>query len=1070
MQTIARLIPRSFSPMKTLLKLFPLLLMIVICVRPSSAQTAGGSIQGVLTDATGAVIPNAEVVIRNVATGLTRAVKTNAAGLYNAPLLPAGAYEITAKATGFSTEVVTGIVLTVGAEQVVNLAMKLGAVGEKVEVSGGAPSVDLATSTLGHVVNEKSIQELPLNGRDWTQLATLQPGVQIVRAQDLGDSSRTQRGNGIQMSISGGRPSENNYRLNGITINDYANTGPGSALGINLGVDAIQEFSVLTSTYSAEYGRTSGGVINAITRSGANDLHGSGYYFHRNRALDARNFFDISNTPPPFRRHQYGGSIGGPVRHDKTFFFMDYEELREFLSQTVNSVAPSAAARNGDLSTGKVSVNPAVAPFLNLYPLPNAGLIGKGDSGSYVFAGRRLSHQEFVTGKIDHKFSDRDALNGTYLFDNALINAPDEFNNKAVSVPSRRQNITLEETHIFSPTLFNSLRVGFVRVHAADGLSQDIFNPLLKDPSLGFLPGSAAGQITVSGLTTFTGGAGGTNSYEFFYNSFQEYDDLLITRGKHSIKLGGGVERIQNNYNSTNLPAGSYAFGSLAGLLQGQGTNFQAQLPGSDTARGVRQTVVGAYVQDDYHVLRNLTLNVGLRYEIATVPTESNGKIGTLRSPTDTQVTVGQLFHNNTFKNFAPRVGFAWDPFGSGKTSVRAGFGMFDVLPLSYLFVNRITRTPPFFRTGLTSNPPASAFPKGAFALLGPQSFRTIYIEQNPKRSYKLQYNLTLQRQLSESLSITVGFVGARGIHLPKSYEDIDIVPPTRKPFGYVWPLNSTTNSRINPSFGRIAGTYWNVDSYYHALQLAVSKRLSRGLQFQASYTWQKSIDDGSNTFSDNEFTTTIGNPVWFDPGYNRSLSDYDVRHVFTLSYLYGIPMPSRWAAPLRTIAGGWQFGGIFSAQTGSPFTVVTTADRAITRNSQVGNYLGQRPNLLPLPGCDSLVNPGDVKHYVKLNCFSFPAAGTLGNLGRNTLTGPGLLNLDLSLFKNVPVRKISETFRAQFRAEFFNVMNHANFALPDNTRYQIFDANGNLTGNAGQLFKTQTPSRQIQFGLKLSF
>jgi len=1030
-------------------------------------QTATGTILGIVRDQTGAVIPGARVTIRNVATGVVRETHTNAEGLYRVPGLIPGKYEVTVQAQGFSTEVKRDITVTVGAEQVVDFTLTVGAVTERVEISGGGAAVELVTSTLSYVVDANTIRELPLNGRDWTQLATLQPGIAVVRVQDTSDLRRNQRGNGIQMTIAGGRPSENNYRWNGISINDYANTGPGSVLGTNLGVDAIQEFSVLTSTYSAEYGRTSGGVINAVTRSGANEFHGSTYYFHRNSVLDARNFFDRASDPPPFRRHQFGAAAGGPLVRDRTFWFGDYEGLREFLSVTVISTTLSDRARLGQLSTGTVEVDPAVKPFLGLYPRPNGRLLGAGDVGEFVFTSGRISRQDYATGRLDHRFSERDTVSGAYFLDDAHIDAPDEFNNKAVSMASRRQGLALEWAHTFTPWLLMTSRFGFSRTMAGNGLSTKIFNPLLQDTALGFLPGRAVGEIQVPGLSDFSGGLGGVEFNLFHYNSFQGYQDVFLTRGVHSLKIGWSLERIQNNYDSPFLPNGRFIFGSLVDFLTNKPRQLSAQLPGSDTVRGIRQTLFGAYFHDDVRWRPNVTVNLGLRYEVATVPTEVNGKLANLRRLTDAQPTVGSLFANPTRLNFAPRIGLAWDPWGNGKTSIRAGFGIFDVLPLVYIFTNRFNRTPPFFMTGFASNLPAGAFPKGAFQFLGPTSFRAIFVEPEPSRSYKMQWNLNIQRELFPRVVATVGYVGARGVHLPLAYEDVDIVLPTRTPSGYVWPPTATSR-RLNENFGRIAASMWNGDSYYHALQISIRRHFGRGFQAQGSYTWSKSIDTGSSTFSNNEYLTTIGYPYPFDLRLNRGLSDFDLRHNFVVNVLWEIPTPTSWAGPARWIFSGWQLGGIYQASSGLPFTVVLTADRAGTKSSQARNFLGQRPNLIVRPECRSLTNPGNPDRYIKLECFEFPAAGTLGSLGRNTLIGPGLSNLDFSLFKNHRIARLSETFNVQVRLEFFNVLNRTNFAPPDVTRYTIFDSAGRLVGNAGQLTRTNTSSRQIQFGMKI--
>ena len=379
------------------------LLCVVLSASPAPAQVVGATLSGTVTDSSGALIPNTQVTIKNVGTAVERTVKTDSAGFYTAPNLVPGSYEVTVTASGFVTEVRSGITLTVGAEQVLNVTLKVGGVTEKVEVTGAAPAVQLATSSISAEVNSTTVRELPLNGRSWTDLAALQPGVAGIETQFpfTSGSDRGTRGFGNQISISGARPQQNNYRLDGISLNDYSNAGPGSVLGGNLGVDAIQEFSVLTTNYSAEYGKTSGGVVNAITRSGTNQFHGSAYEFLRNSSLDARNFFDLGPVPP-FRRNQFGGGAGGPIRKDRTFIFGDFEAIRQSKGIDQVSTVPSPAARTGVLSTGNVVVDPAVQKFLGLYPLPNGPLLPSGDVGLFTFAGQQVINENYFNTRVDH--------------------------------------------------------------------------------------------------------------------------------------------------------------------------------------------------------------------------------------------------------------------------------------------------------------------------------------------------------------------------------------------------------------------------------------------------------------------------------------------------------------------------------------------------------------------------------------------------------------------------------------------------------------------------------------------
>ena len=658
------------------------------------AQVVGATLSGTVMDSSKATVPNAAILITNVQTGVARNVVSDGAGFYSAPNLLPGTYDVSVSAPGFSKLVQTGIKLTVGAEQVLNFSLNVGQVTQAVEVTAEAPIVDLASSSISAVIESTTVRELPLNGRDWTQLATLQPGVTSVSSLQADPSagfSRGNRGYGAELAISGARPQQNSYRLDGININDYANDGPGSVIGGALGVDAIEEFSVLTSNYSAEYGRTSGGVINAITRPGTNQFHGDAYEFLRNSALDARNFFDGAAIPP-FRRNQFGGSVGGPIQKDRTFFFLDYEGLRQSLGVTHRDTVLSPDARNGilhnpDGSTTTVTVSPLVQPYLPLWPLPAGGLLSTGNTGIFSFAGSDVTTENFVSARIDHTFSKADSIFGSYQFDRSPLSLPDTLGDVLVGSNTGREFVMLEENHVFSPQLTNSIRTGYNRYSAENTRSITAINPVAGDQSLGPIPGqSAAPQLTVPGLTLYTPGINPQARGVFRWNSFQVYDDVFLTRGIHSLKFGFAAERIEDNVAQPPQTNGLFKFGSLANFLTDNPSSFILNLPNSPSPeRGIRQTVIGAYVEDDVRWRSNLTLNLGLRYEMATVPTEVHGQLSTLRNLTDPTPHLGDpLFSNPTLRNFEPRIGFAWDPFRNGKTSVRGGFGLFDVLPLPY--------------------------------------------------------------------------------------------------------------------------------------------------------------------------------------------------------------------------------------------------------------------------------------------------------------------------------------------------------------------------------------------------
>src|SRR6202049_3254160 len=834
------------------------LLFSSLVLTPVSAQVAGGTISGTVTDQSGAGVPEAQISIKNIATGVSRVVSSDPAGFYSAPNLLPGTYEITTAAQGFASAVLTGVTLTVGAQEVLNLTLQVGHVNERVQVTAEVSTVQLASSSISAVVDSTTIRELPLNGRSWTDLAILQPGVSRIETQKIQNENR---GFGSQLSISGARPQQNNYRLDGVSLNDYSNGGPGSVLGGNLGVDAIQEFSVLTSNYSAEYGKTSGGVVNAVSRAGTNEFHGSVYEFLRNSALDARNFFDSSI--PPFKRNQFGASAGGPIRKDRTVVFADYEGIRQSLGVTSVVTVPSPAARSGQLcptpdpsvtpapcAPSTVTVDPSIQKILNIFPLPNLGIISSsnGELGTYGVAEQQIVSENFFTARVDHKFSDKDSLFGTYMFDNTPLTTPDNFNDVLLGALTKRQIFILEESHIFNPALINSIRFGFNRDFANGPQTVKAINPAAADPSLGPVPGYNLGTVLVPGVDKFQGGLNSIGLSLFRWNSFQVYDDVFFTRGLHSLKFGVAVERDQLNEFIINGPGGEVHFGSLSDFLTNQPQLFFAAFPTLLTPRGTRQTIVGLYAQDDWRFRRSLTLNLGVRYEMSTVPTEVQGKLSNLYNLADSSPPLGDpYFLNPTLRNFEPRVGFAWDPFRNGKTAIRGGFGMYDSLPMLYEFATLNGVAAPFFEQASTTTLPQGSFPKGAFSLLSPSSFAYDSIERNPRRNYVLQWNLNVQSELTPNLTAMIGYVGSRGIHNLFRSGDANIVMPTLTSQGYLWPVPIGSGTVINQNAGDIRYANWGGNSSYNGLVFGLTKRMSHGLSLQGSFTWSKSIDTSSS-------------------------------------------------------------------------------------------------------------------------------------------------------------------------------------------------------------------------------
>ena len=1080
-------------------------IMFLFCAVRDSAQEAGGTIVGTITDPGGAAVTGAGVSIRNVGTGVTRNTTSSEDGVYVAPNLIPGTYEITVTLTGFATAVIQNVGLLAGERRELNVSMKIGQVSDKVNVVGTEISdVELASSEVRGVMDSHTVNELPLNGRDWTSLTLLEPGVAQVRTQKaLGvGNDRPNRGLGTDITIGGNRPQGNNYQLDGVSINDYSSGSPGSVTGGVLGVDAVQEFSVITSNAPADYGKTSGGVINAASRSGTNAFHGSAYEFIRNSKLDTRNFFDTAKNSsgdlivPPFKRNQFGGTAGGPIFKDRTFFFADYEGLRQSLSQTSNITVPSANAHNGILTTGNVTVSPLVAPFLPLFPLPQTT---NGDIGTYSFVAKQITNEDFATGRLDHKISASDNMFVTFLWDQGTQQNPDSYNFKLIGNQSSRNTLGIEESHIINPTLVNTARFGFNRNVVIAFTTLSAINPAASDTSLGFNPGLPVGIITVgSGVTQFPGGLGGISAYKYHFNSYQFYDDVFWTRNKHSLKMGFYAERIQDNqFTQGASPNGFYTFGSLSSFLQDTPTTFQTLLGSSHTPRDIRQSIFGGYIQDDYKIKPRLTLNLGLRYEMATVPTEVHNELSTLINFTDISATAhlgSPYFSNPTFRNFAPRVGFAWDPTGSGKTSVRGAFGIYDVLPLPYQFELLTLLSQPFTEgssVSLTGQP--NTFPTGGYnaaVAQGGTGLRNAFVEQNPHRSYVEQWTLNVQHEVVRNFTVTAAYVGSHGVHLPFHADEINDVQPTLSPVGYLWPGPGVTGTRLFPNLtGQVSTNQWSTSSTYHGLNLSAIKRLSHGLQFQGSYTFSKSLDDGSSGIAGDTFGNSVSSLPLFDPRLRHGPSDFDVRHVGAINAIWLVPNPTGWSEVPKYMASGWQIGGIYTVTSGLPFTPVIGGDPLGLKGADIYAF----PNRVP--GCDPINSnfKSQGLHYINLGCFTLPVApismaaeckpfagaavappagdvycaNLLGNSSRNSVYGPHLQDFDFSLFKNNPVPRISDTFNIQFRWEVFNLFNHANFNPPAPAARQIFATSG-ATNNAGVLTSpTITFSRQMQFSLK---
>jgi Carboxypeptidase regulatory-like domain len=1030
-----------------------------VCIAQGDAR----SIYGRVTDSSGDPVVNASITVTLRSTSHSVVATTRKDGRYSIGSLSHGDYTIELTHEGFASHTVQ---ISLGRERRKKLSIVISPVASgQGRPTGTTMSAQASAGSTQGLADSKAVSDLPSNGRDLTEVATLQAGVNSVKTQPDAsntDSGRGQRGFGAQISVSGGRPQQNNYILNGTSINDYANSAPGSVLGLDLGADAVEQFTVSTSGYPADYGRSSGGIINAVTRSGGPAFHGSVYEFLRNSTLDSKNYFD--GAKPPFRRNQFGGAVGGPLYRKRLFLFANFEALRQSLGVTHVDIVPSQAARSGNLSSGTVQVDPQATRYLTFYPLPNRGLIGNGDTGNFAFAGQQITPETYATTRIDYKIRSSDALTGSYVFDGAQTTQPDQFNLRINEITTQRNLFSFQETHTFTHHLVNSARFGVNRVVAEIGLTPTALQPIAADTSYGFLPGKTSGNIQIAGLTSFTGAIGAASPYHFHWTSIQGYDDLSYTLGRNSFRVGFGVERMRDNMISTANPNGNFNFNSLSDYLTNRPFSLGIAIPGTVSPRDLRQVLVAAYFQDDLRLRPNLTANVGLRYETVTVPTETAGRLSALRGIADSAPHLGNpYFANPTRANFEPRLGVAWDTLGDQRLIVRSGFGIFDVLPLPYEFELLSMGVAPFFENATPNHLPPLSFPAGAVQLAqNPTTLRYAYIEPHPRRNYVAQWNLNLEIQPSKSSSLLIGYVGSRGIHQPFRADNSDLVLPTKTPLGYAWPIPIGSGAKINPTAGRVDALLWRGDSYYSALQVQGRAIVASSLNLQVSYTWGKSIDTGSATIAGDQFANSVSSLPWYDLRLNRGLSDFNSGQNLSVHVTYQFPSPGKDSS--AWYFKDWRFIGTYQASGGSPFTPVISGDPLGSGSSDPYDV----PNRVVSGDCSKPVNPHQPFSYIKLQCFAFPnPVNVLGNLSRNSVLGPGLMSLDSALFKESHVQRISSAFLIQTRVEVFNILNHPNFAAPLDHR-TVFDSSGNSVNGAGQIDTTTTPSRQMQLGLKI--
>jgi hypothetical protein len=1089
---------------------------------PGRAQVTA-SITGTVEDASGAVVREATITVKSQETGAARTVTTDDSGNYWVLSLPLGPQELKVEKQGFKSVVRTGVSLEVGQEAVVNFRLELGELVQQLSVSQEAPVVNVTTASVSGMVDERQIKELPLNGRSFDDLITLNPGTINYTAK----SANTSTSNGNTFSVAGRRTSENLFLLNGIEYMGSSQLAvtPGGTSGLLLGIDAVREFNVLTDTYSAEYGKRAGAQVSAVTQSGTNQFHGTLFEFLRNSALDSPGPFD-NGTVPPFHRNQFGAAAGGPLKKDRLFLFGNYEGFRQSLDVSNVSVVPDDNARLGilpnsctGLPTPVPKANSTMEQYASLFwPQPNGPELKVPASGTGCTSTAQVPsgtakatynpnehiREDFGTLRVDYNVGKNDTLSSAYTIDDGTSLIPLADPLFASFTPLRMQVLSLTETHVFSPAILNTATVGFSRASFAL-----VSVPLTSIPaSLSFVTGAGPGGIVVGGGATTTANgtitsagpnnAAGVSNHR---NLFTYQDDVRINHGIHQISMGVWFQRLQDNEDSASRQLGQATFASLTTFLQGTIGNTPFQVVPLHTELGWRSLFGAWYIEDSIKVRRNLTLEGGLRQEFTTGWNEAYGRaanyVTNAQGVLETAPLVGNsaFTGNNAIRLFSPRVGLAWDVFGTGKTAVRAGYGMYYSLidDLAFL-MNSLTPyngSASFANTSLFSIPgfpftPGVAPPPSCgpgvpqpCTIFAPQG-----IQPNAKTPAVQEWNLTVEQQLSHNTSLRVAYVGSFGVHELLSIDPNTIPAQTCiLAAGCKSGGNGTVQGTVAqgaeyiPGIGTkrpnpflSAGFFWLTEgnSSYNALEVDVTHRISKGLEFRGNYTWSKNLDINSGLTgaqANNQAQMVLDrNDLRRDWG----PSALNTASQASVSASYELPFghSQRWLNDVSRVeskfVSGWQLNGIGTFLSGFPFTPLIGANRSgdgDTRNPD-------RPSLNP-----SFTGPvvtGKPNQWFNPAAFVVPTPGTYGNLGRGTLTGPGLADVDFSLFKNT---SITEKTNLQFRAEFFNILNRSNYGPPSTTVFSITPgAPPAVSPSAGLITTTATFPRQIQLGLKLIF
>ena len=1084
--------------------------LLVVAGAPSVHAQVAAAISGKVEDPSGGAVTGATITVRNLETQAKRVVTTDDTGNFRVLGLAVGPQEVRAEKQGFKATIRTGIDLEVGQEAVVNLTLQLGELVQQIVVSEEIPVVNTTTAPVSGMVEEREVKDLPLNGRSFDNLITLNPGAINFSAMK---SPQTSTSNGNTFTVAGRRTAENLFMLNGVEYTGSSQLAitPGGVSGELLGIDAVREFNVLTDTYPAEYGKRAGAQVNVVTQSGSNTLHASIFEFLRNSALDAKSYF-ARQSAPPFKQNQFGGAAGGPLEKDRLFLFGNYEGFRQALTVSNVAVVPDKEARLGFLpnssgvETKVAGLNPAMLQYMSFWPQPNgAELLNpstelpSGTALSYNSPNQHI-REDFGTLRTDYIMGNRDAVSVAYTIDdgNSLVPLSDPL--FASYTTLRMQVFSLQHTHAFTPDALNTFRAGFSRA----GFNLDSSLLASFPASLDFVTGLGPGGIIIGGgVTTTAAGsvtsAGPTNAAGVWNrrNLFTYADDVQAGKGIHQINIGIWFQRLQDNEDSASRHLGQATFTSLTTFLQGTVSSFQV-VP-SLTPLGWRSLFGAWYVEDDIRVRHNLTIRVGVRHEFTTGWNEASGRAANylINSSgvlvTNPQVGSSAFTQNNAKLLFGPRIGLAWDPFGNGATSVRAGFGTYYSLIDDLAFL--LNSLPPynsiyalsgslFSITPITPGVPlpvctSPGVPPGC-ATYAPQGGQT-----NAKTPTVEEWHLAVERELDHDTVLRVAYVGSHGYHGFLSL-DPNTIPPEicSNPSGCVaggvspggTPAKPSSQSNVtqgtlyipvgmrpNPLLS--AGFFWFTEgnSSYNALEAELRRRLSHGFEIRGNYTWSKNLDVNSaftGAQASNQAQMVLDRT---DLSRDWGPSALNLTNQASISGRYELPLGrgKRWLSSLHGVGGklvdGWQLNGIATFLSGFPFTPLVGSNRSgdgDTRNPD-------RPSLnTAFSGPILLRTPTE---WFNPNAFTLPAFGTFGNVRRGFLAGPGLADVDWSLFKNT---LISERATLQFRAEFFNLFNRVNFGLPNTTVF----SGGAVNASAGVITTLATNPRQIQFGLKLIF